>query len=153
MRAGTSAPEKSGGAHPRFAALGTCRGSLREAHRILAVDLEIRVLTRAGGGRIEVAAERVDRIRLPEADGYRVVLRREELPPLDTGRAPPATCSASIEKNFSGSVIRCCTTTSIVATSLIGPTSDSTPDVAQKQRDQPADPAPLDHSPSQSLKR
>src|SRR5215203_3425304 len=144
MRAGTSAPEKSGGAHPRFAALGTCRGSLREAHRILAVDLEIRVLTRAGGGRIEVAAERVDRIRLPEADGYRVVLRREELPPLDTGRAPSGDLLGIHREELLR--IRDPVLYDYIHSCYLPycPTSDSTPDVAQKQRDQPADPAPLE---------
>ena len=35
--------------------------------------------------------ERVERVRLPQADGYRPVLGREELPPLDT--RGPSSCN------------------------------------------------------------
>ena len=42
------------------ALLGACRSSLREAHRALPVDLEVRVLADARGGWVEVVPERVD---------------------------------------------------------------------------------------------
>src|SRR5215213_9854279 len=69
------APPPRGRSVPPFGALlGACRRALRQAHRLLRVDLEVGVLARAGGRRVEVAAERLDRVRLPQAHGFRVIL-------------------------------------------------------------------------------
>ena len=72
--ASRSAPELGALQVPLGALLGPGGCSLWKAHRALLVDLEIGVLTRAGGSRVEVVTDSVDRIRLPYADGHRLVL-------------------------------------------------------------------------------
>src|SRR3954452_6339117 len=73
--------------NPAVDALGAGCSRLREPHRALLVDLEVRVRAHAGCSRVEVLAKRVDGGRLPQANRHGAVLAWEELPPTHTRRA------------------------------------------------------------------